>query len=555
MKKIPCWQTLLCGALLLVAIQAGAAEIQVAVDRNPVGLNESFQITFSASEEPDGNPDFSPLWQNFEILNQQRSSNSSWVNGQSNRTEQWILNVMARQAGEALIPPIAFGSDSSKPLNITVSDQPNAVQSNEDIFLEVSATPERPYVQSQVLYTLKLFRRVQITQASLNEPEIKDAIVEKLGEDSNYSTQINGVDYWVTERKYAVFPQQSGLFTIAPLTLNAEVVSTQRPRFNGFFNRQITETRRVTSKAITLSVQTVPAEFKGQAWLSAESVQLSEKWSDNALQTKVGEPLTRTLTLSAKGATVGQLPELQGQNAIDGIKAYPDQPQLTEDKQSDGLMAVREEKIAFIPSRPGRFTLPGLEVSWFNIRTQKMEIASLPAVALEAQAGADTATAGSGEISVPQPGVPVSNFGQGDVRFWQTVSAVSAVGWLLTVIGFYLRTPLIRKPKIMPADARKTDADIEKSLKHACWENNPEAAKLSLLQWGRRRFGLDSLRPIAQCCDGPLRNEIERLNQYLYSGQQQAWNGGPLWQAFETATFLPPQQARLDDGLEPLFKL
>ena len=140
-------------------------------------------------------------------------------------------------------------------------------------------------MQSQVLYTLKLYRRVQITQASLNEPEIKDAVVEKLGEDSTYSTQVNGMNYWVTERKYAIFPQQSGVFTIAPLTLTAEVVAAQRPRFNGFFNRQITETRRISSKAITLNVQPIPQEYQDPVWLSAESLELSESWSDNGLQT------------------------------------------------------------------------------------------------------------------------------------------------------------------------------------------------------------------------------------------------------------------------------
>lgn len=277
MNRLYCLKILLSGVLLLAASWLQAAEIQVAVDRNPVGLNESFQIVFTANGEPDGSPDFAPLQANFEILDQQRSSNASWVNGRSSRTEQWVVRAMARQAGELLIPPIAFGADSSKPLKIKVSENQSEPQSNEDLFLEVEATPDKPYVQSQVLYTLRLYRRVQITQASLNEPEVKDAVVEKLGEDSTYSTQLKGVDYWVTERKYAIFPQQSGIFTVAPLTLNAEVVANQQPRFNGFFNRQMTENRRVASKAVTLNVQPVPAGFKGAAWLSAESVTVSEK--------------------------------------------------------------------------------------------------------------------------------------------------------------------------------------------------------------------------------------------------------------------------------------
>ena len=37
-----------------------AAEIQVAVDRNPVSINDSFQLVFTTSTTPDDDPDFSP---------------------------------------------------------------------------------------------------------------------------------------------------------------------------------------------------------------------------------------------------------------------------------------------------------------------------------------------------------------------------------------------------------------------------------------------------------------------------------------------------------------
>lgn len=553
-------QTLIFNVLLLLTLSARAAEIQVAVDRNPVGLNDSFQITFTANEEPDGSPDFEPLRENFEILNQQRSSNSSWVNGQSSRTELWTVSVMAKQAGELLIPPIAFGADSSKPLKITVSESQDTPQGDDELFLDVTATPDKPYVQSQVLYTLKLYRRVQITQASLNEPEIKDAVVEKLGEDVNYITQVKGVDYWVTERKYAIFPQQSGIFTIAPLTLNAEVVSSQRPRFNGFFNRQMTETRRVSSKAITLTVQPVPASFKNAAWLSAESLQLGETWSDSGLQTKVGEPLTRTLTLSAKGATVGQLPELFGQTVIDGVKTYPDQPVLKEDKQSDGLTAVREEKIAFIPSKPGDYTLPPLEISWFNIKTQKMEVARLPAVTIKALATSEATAGQPGSLPVDSRAdqkMALSMTGAGgDTFFWQWFSAALALGWVLTVIGFWFyRRPLKKSAKAEETDRPLPDTGMEKALKHACWENDPQAAKQALLRWGKVRFAAESLGSMAQHCTVPLRDEILALNQHLYSGQQQAWSGERLWQAFSKTDAGSNPVPSHDDGLEPLYKL
>lgn len=545
---------LIINLLLLISIQVSAADIQVSVDRNPVNINDSFQITFTASEEPDANPDFSPLQNNFEIIDQQRSSNASWVNGHGSRTEQWVVSVLAKQSGELLIPPIAFGSDSSKPLIVNVNENQSAPQSNDELFMEVTATPDKPYVQSQVLYTLRLYRRVQITQARLDEPQLKDALLEKLGEDNTYTTQIKGVNYWVTERKYAIFPQKSGVFTLAPLTLNAQVLVQRQPRFNGFFNQQTTENRRISSNAVTLNVQAVPAGFNNAAWLSAESLELSEDWSDKSLQTRVGEPLTRTVRLSAKGATVGQLPELSSQTAVDGIKTYPDQPLLKEDKQSDGLTALREEKIAFIPSKPGVYTLPAFEINWFNTKTQRIETARLPSVTLKALASQQetrqqpVVDGGGMDTKTLQP---VAAADSGNVHIWQGVSAFLALGWLLTMLVFYRKKPL----PVAPSAEQAAESAIEKTLKHACWENNPQAVKQLLLQWGRARFGADSLGAIAHNCPLPLSEEIDKLNQHLYSGRQHIWKGEDLWRAFSKNRLKPNAKPVQDGGLEPLYKL
>ena len=542
-----------------------AADIQVSVDRNPVGLNQSFKLIFTANDDPDAEPDFSPLDESLEILNQQRSSNSSWVNGQSNRSEQWILNVLAKQRGELMIPAIAFGADRSKPLKIQVIDEPKTPQSQDEVFLQVEATPEKPYVQSQVIYTLKLFRRVQITQASLGEPEIRDALVEKLGEDSTYATQINGVDYWITERKYAIFPQQSGVLTIAPLTLTAEVVNSQRPSFNGFFSRQLTETRRVSSNAISLNVLPIPSGISGDNWLSAETLSLEDSWSNQTLEIKVGEPLTRTVRLAVKGATVGQLPELVGQNPLDGIKIYPDQPLLKEDKPSDGLSALREEKIAYIPSKAGDYLLPPIDIVWFNTASGNTERATLPAVTLHAIGAKDEASSVSNQPqsteeasrSTESQTIPSAGDAKPDtgVYVWQALSAFLALGWLFTGIGYVRKKPPVElKPSSKSSSMDSSTS--EKKLYQACLANDAQAAKRALLQWGKARFASESLTALAPCCADGLAEQILQLNRALYARQAQHWQGQALWHAFneqsKSGSSIVVQSA---DPLEPLYKL
>lgn len=335
---------------MVFSINALAGEpINVTFDRNPVVLDESFQIIFTATDTPDSEPDFSPLAQDFEILGQSQSSNSSWVNGQSSKTIQWMVNVMARHAGTLTVPAIAFGSDWSQEATILVTASANNKPGNtdDDLFLEVEATPKNPYLQSQVLYKVRLYRRVDIAQASLSEPELSDAVVEKLGDDSNYNTQVNGVDYLVTERRYAMFPQKSGSAIIKPLVLTAEVMTGSRSGINGFFRSQITRTRKVSSKPVTLEVLPIASGFTGQHWLPAEQLVLKEEWSGDPLHMKAGEPLTRTLTLLAEGATVGQLPEINNSDAglrLSEVKFYPDQPVLQEQKKLKEWLPLERRK-------------------------------------------------------------------------------------------------------------------------------------------------------------------------------------------------------------------
>ena len=545
---------------------ANATDIRVSIDRNPVNVNESFQLIFTAAQSPDDDPDFGPLEKDFSILNQNNSTSSSWVNGKSSKTVQWVLSVMAKRVGSLIIPPINFGKDVSQASSILVADQAakNGLDTHEDLFIDVEATPQNPYIQSQVFYTLKLYTKVNISQARLNEPELSDAVIERLGEDSNYNTQIDGVDYSVTERKYAFFPQKSGKLTIKPLVLTAEVLVNNAQGFNPFFNSQMSKTKRVESKSITLDVKPVPAEFKGQHWLSAEQVIFKQEWSGDIAQLKVGEPITRTLSLVAKGTTVGQLPELNTTETNAQIKAYPDQPVLQEQKKVEGLYAFREEKIALIPSKAGSYKLPAIEIPWFNTQTQKMEIAKVPEVTLSS---VSTATQAEPEVKpTPIPNTPVAsvetpktdsatlgeNYQQTKVWLW--VSVFLAVGWLTTIVVF-LRKRKTAKVVVVEDDAEISLKAVIKNLKQACAENDAIAAKEALLIWGKQKFEVNNLGSIAGFCEARLRDEILLLNQTLYGKESNQWQGKKLFQAFTENKARGVIKETVDKSLEPLYKL
>jgi len=535
-----------------------ATEIRTTVDRTPVNINESFQIIFTSTQPPDGLPDFSPLEENFTVLTEAQQRQKLFINGRFRAAIQWILNVKAKKIGQLSIPPISFGNDISQVATLLVTKNTNNSQNNannQDLFLEVEVSSLMPYVQAQVVYTLRVFRRVQISQASLNEPELIDSIIEKIGDDKIYTAQLNGINYNVIERKYAIFPQKSGTKTIKPLLLTADVISNNRPSFNGFFNRRQTTTKRIRSKEITLEVKPAPKDFSGKHWIPSEQLYLEEKWSGNIHQIKTGEPLTRTLTILAKGTMSAQLPDLHTESADYKLKTYSDQPNLTEQKNAEGLISLREQKIVYIPSEPGNYTLPAIEIPWFNTKTQKMEVATIPETTVTAIASAQPSS-NNQFLSPTQLGTtrPEPVIHKVENNFWKWFSLFLACGWLATSLFFNKNPP---KDEIVPINPKQLKLkEIIKTIKQACKDNNQVEAKNALLDWGKLKFNETNLSTIASQCEFRLSEQIIKLNNNLYSTSPSIhWEGKKLFQALAENNALERLNKKVDDTLEPLYKI
>jgi hypothetical protein len=577
----------LCGMVLLVlaaAIWPPAlkAAIQVQTDRNPVSVNESFQITFSAKGGVDGAPDFSPLRKDFQILSTNQSSNFSIINGKIERSKSWTITVLPRHTGKLAIPPIHFGSDLSPAANETVTgaaSQPDQQSSDADIFLEAEVSTTHPYVQAQVIYTLRLYRAVPTANASLDEPKVEkgDAVIEHLNADKHYQTRVNGKSYLVVQRKYAVYPQSSGTVTLSPVKFEGQVAPNSFSLMDPFGPAPKTVVRQ--SAQVTLNVKGIPAGFKGSQWVPAKQVSLKEEWSRDPPTFKVGQPITRTLILTADGQTSSQLPELPHW-VPDGLKAYPDQPALKDDKNRNGIIGSRVEKTALIPEKPGDYVLPAISVPWWNVATGKMEHATLPerhiTVAAAAGSGSGAGQGGLGNVkpaplgklngpvqppakqstSAPPSPNPAPEAG-GGYNPWLLLSLALVGVWLITVLAWWWSGRRRRNKARDAGQGADSLRRLRRELRAACLGHSPARVKELTLAWGRLYWSEDppaSLGEIGRRTHPALADEIRRLNRALYSRNGDEWQGEVFWQAFEHSLQQNSKSGDGDQGrLEPLY--
>lgn len=577
------WAWLLAlGLLLWTGLTPAATPITVQVEPDPVVVDESFRLIFSAEGKVDDDPDFAPLERDFQILGSTRSSNLSYVDGKMQRSSVWVLSVMAKRSGTLEVPPIAFGSDRSAAATVRVEEVDTAARANAPplLLLEAQAEPGRVYVQQQVLLKVRLLRRVQLGDGSLSKPSTggTDAVVELLGKDRSYDLERDGVRWSVIERSFAVFPQQSGTLRIDPVVFEGQVVEGTSSYNDPFGSRIVT--RRLESQPVTIEVAPVPADATGRPWLPSRRLQLHEVWSDDPPEFEVGKPLTRTLAVLADGLMGSQLPEL-APPLPDGLKQYPEAPVLDDLTGEEGIIGQRQEKMVVVATRAGRYTLPPVEIPWWNTQTNQLEVARLPAREVEVRpAPAGTPAPGQAAPAVsPAPGTPAQPPGtaasqtappvapvapaaspaEGAAALpqaegwagWPWLAAALGLGWLATGAAWWRSRP---RPGSAPGPARPGRFRTDR-LRAACRSGEATAAKEALLTWAGETWPdrvPASLGELARRLPEPLAEAVRTLNQALYRPGEAWREGEQLWQAFQAQPALTGTAPARPSLLQPL---
>jgi len=596
-RPISTWLLLL--MLLLVGPARAADDFSAELDRTQVRANETLTLRLRAEGRLGGEPDLTPLNQDFEILNQSSGSRMSIVNGVVSQTREWTLELAPRRGGRLLIPPLSLGGTQTSPVAVEVlpADQAAADTGSKPIFVDTQIENATPYVQQSFVYRVRVLYREQPRRAVLSEPQAEGATLERQGEDQSSSETIQGQRYTVIERRYLVVPQRSGPLTIASPRLEAllpESRSTGRrgpfadfndpfggPPFQGLPDVfDLGTGRRVIERGPDLTVQVRPQPNVGTGtWLPAESVQLSEEWTPAPPRFRVGEPVTRTLVITARGATAAQLPTLDP-GAPEGAKVYPEPPK-GEDLPGSVPTALKTLKIALVPSRAGELTLPEIRVPWWDTTADQERVAVIPArrVQVEPAPGEPTSpqpTPGAAATDRPAVSAPdqdpadtapvthdtgIDLSGTSGTRVpWPWLTLFFALAWLATLSWTLVRrsgrggTERVAAARMKP---HRGEAAARTRLRHACSAADPRAARAALLDWGLARWphhpprGLGDIGTRLGLAGSATADVLEHIDRAVYAPGGAAWDGAAAWRAL-ASTLSAPEHAGRALPVDPL---
>ncbi len=538
------------GWILIIAVlfwsSCASAAVIAQVDRYNITLDETLNLSIEVTGDDSGDPDLASLETDFEIVSRNQSNSYSLINGSMSSKSIWYLVLRPRHAGALRIPALSVGKKKTSAIIIQVSKviarkASAGATPQGDLWIDMSAEPSTVYVQQQSIINLRIYQAISLNQAQLSEPVSDHALVIRLGKDKNYQVNRDGRNWAVTERRYAVFPQQHGILKLEPVQLDGSVIAGRA--YGSMF--QTTKPVRVRSNALQLNVKAMPANWKAASWLPAKKVELIETWPQGEFH--VGDSITRTINLRADGLSSSQLPELTTL-LPDHLKAYADKPVLSDDKQSDGIIGNRQEKLAILATRPGTFILPPINLTWWDINSQSLQTASLPArtftvLAAPVDTSAETTALQDVKPQTNKTAQQSSHANQAISPWWKWLALFSISGWLLTLTWFLRRT----KPAQEQATHRSIDlSKLKKEISKTCQHHQAKSCEQALLNFAQAQWpnnNINSLTALIRYCDAALAAEITLLEQHLYGlPNDNRWQGDSLRSAFEQTTFSKPNQ-------------
>lgn len=583
-----------CVLLLLILLGSAelfAAELVARLDRSKVVEGQAVVLTLSTSGDSSGMPDLSPLQQDFDLVNQGHSTQMRIVNGRSFSSREWHLTLLPRRTGSIAIPALRMGQVESRPLTLEVLPAAQAAELGlpQPVLVEVEADSEQVYVQQKLVYRVRLLFSAPLRDASLGEPRIDGALVYRLGDEVRSTTERDGQQYQVVERRYAVLPQRSGSLTIGGPTLNARVAEPNQRGGNlrdRLFGRDpfpdiasgLVQGRPIQLRGTDLEIEVQPPPpGSASPWLPAESLALDASWAGGSPTARVGEPLTRTIAITAQGLAGEQLPEPVLDAA--GVKVYADKSRAETRAEGETLVAQRVLKAAYVPTRAGQLTLPEIRIDWWDTTSGRPAVARLPAQVLQVlpAPGGGTVQSGPAAPGSPLP-APASRAdavsdnraaatgGGSSTGFnpWPWLALLLGLGWALSVV-LWLRSRRRRpaptaaqQPAPPPAQPAAGPRPLA-ALEQACLAADPHGARSALLAWAAVQWPDDPprrLELLAARLPPAAAAVLAEIDRCLYAEGCARWDGGAAWQLIAPIlrqTAAPGRQAQRAAALPALY--
>jgi len=396
--------------IILNAVASGFSQgLKVQVSKNKLSLGEYLEVKYIIDGGNDRNFK-TGSFNNFKIAQgPNSSSNMQWINGKFSQKKTYSYVLLPQKEGILQIPQASVQIKGrlykSAPIKIVVKkdalydqQQKKAKQTQgklEDfVYLKVEAAKDTIYKGEQLIVNYNLYTAYQVKNFNIVETPSFTGFWQRDLIDGNYpqrSTYIKGKQFTIVGlKKLALFPQVTGNIELEPITVEGNVrvkvnnTNNRRRRstdpFDQFFNDPNFSSpfgsyknihKKITSEPFNLVILPLPEPEKSEVFTGAVG-RFNIGANLDKRQLKTDEAATLKITITGDG----NLKLFDAPNVN-----FPDELEVFDVKVSENIYtnggSVRGSKIfeyPIIPRKQGRYIIPKIEWSYFDIKTEKYKV-------------------------------------------------------------------------------------------------------------------------------------------------------------------------------------
>lgn len=386
--------------MILAAGQVKADNIRFVADAADVVVSgDQVRLVFTVNSQDI--KDFrAPSIKGFEVLmgpSRSQQSSIQIINGKrtSSSSTAFTYILMAGNPGTYTIPSASVEVDGKKVFSNTLTikvlpqDQSSKGGNNggsgssrsqaagsrisgNDLFITATASKTTVHEQEAILLTYKVYTVVNLRQLYGKMPDLKGFHTQEveLPQQKTFTLEhYKGRNYNTTVwSQYVLFPQQTGKLEIPSITFDgvvAQQTASDDP-FDAFFNGggYVEVKKKITTPKLVINVQPLPAKPAGFSGAVGEFKLTS---SINATDVKTNDAVTIKLTLTGTGnMKLISTPDIKFPQ---DFEVYD--PKVTDNYKltSSGLTGTKTFEYLAIPRHAGNFTIPGVEFTYFDLKS------------------------------------------------------------------------------------------------------------------------------------------------------------------------------------------
>ncbi|MCG8579335.1 MAG: BatD family protein [Bacteroidales bacterium] len=247
---------------------------------------------------------------------------------------------------------------------------------NIDAFATARVNTRKVVIEQPVKVSVKAYSSTWFTQPlSFGNLQVEGAYIQDFKRTQSSIEYINGKKYAALEFYYVVFPYTAGEITFPELAL-----STSIPPEGDYKGQPVT----LRTKPIIITVEPAPEEADPNRWLVATNARISNEWSLKLNELKVGDVVSRKITTRASGTLPTFIDEPLVEQ-VDFASIYTSEPEFIDARDHKSVNGRRVDTYSYLIEEAGEFTIPELEITWWNPYMRQFYKRKLPAYTLSVQ--------------------------------------------------------------------------------------------------------------------------------------------------------------------------